>query len=782
MRTSCRQFLCSKSRNIRSIVSFRSYVLTSLLASTWDLVAKNLENLERRMENRMRRLYKTALIVVFAVVLSNCSGNPFADPISVTVTNAFSTIHSGAAPVTLTAMVAHDKHDAGLRWSLTLGNVSCSPACGTLAPSASPSLTAVYTPPASPPMNESATITVASVADSTKVYIFNFTIVAPPPPISVSITNKFKDQPVGGPQVTINATVTNDPANAGVTWTLTASGSNCSPACGTLTPSSPAPSFSATYLPPTTQPTGANASPTITATSVTDTTANDSFNFSIVSGAGLFIGQYAFLIRGYDVADSPMAMAGSFTSDGNGNITGGELDFNNGGGVTNVPSPIKGSYTTDSTFNNIIRGTITISSYTFPNSANNIILKFVLSADGTRGRIMEFDGSGYINSGTMLQQDPAALSAANPAGSYAFGLDSDAPVGGRTVENGQLVIAQGGAITGIVDQSKAGNAMPTYSATPIAAGSMATTPDASGRGTMSITVGTTTSMYAYYLVNAGQLDLIQIDPGHTFGTVQAGIARAQAQLTASSVNTAGPSTLQMTGMDSPHGTQNIGPDVIIGVMTITGATTSGTGIFGVTFDSNDLGIILTNHPAPGMVASFDPTTGRGVISVDGGFNTGFMDSAVFYLYDAGKGFIIDADPSTNTGITNNAFSGTFTTQTQNFALSGNLIAGSVGSATIDIPNFEAAFHVNGQTGAATAMGDLKSVPLGGVPNEAFTGSFLITNFPLGYGTAMLPAGVFTPTATAQQTPASFYMLGPNQFVLIGTQSGVYSGISFFDPE
>jgi hypothetical protein len=296
---------------------------------------------------------------------------------------------------------------------------------------------------------------------------------------------------------------------------------------------------------------------------------------------------------------------------------------------------------------------------------------------------------------------------------------------------------------------------------------------------MTVTVGTTTSMYAYYLVNANQLYLLQIDPGQTFGTVQAGVARLQSAFTADSVNTVGPSVLQMTGMDSPTGTQNIGPDVIIGVMSISGGTT-----FGVTFDSNDLGNILTNHPAPGTISTFDPTTGRGVISVTGGFNTGFMDSAVFYLYNAGEGFIIDADPSTNTGITNNAFSGTFTTQTQNFQLSGNMLGGSVGSAIPDIPNFEAAFNINGQTGSATALGDLTSLPseLGNVPDVSFTGSFLITNFPLGYGTATLPAGLFTPTPSSQQAPASFYMLGPNQLVAIGTQNGVYSGISFIDPE
>jgi hypothetical protein len=474
-------------------------------------------------------------------------------------------------------------------------------------------------------------------------------------------------------------------------------------------------------------------------------------------------------------------MAGSFTSDGNGNITAGEIDFNDGGGVTSVASAT-GTYTTDTSFNGFVRVTVTITSYTFPNSSNNIVLKFVLSADATRGRIIELDGSGYINSGTLLKQDANAIASGSVAGTYAFGLDSDAPVGGRTVENGQLVVASGGAITGIVDQAKAGDPSPAYSAAAIASGSTATAPDANGRGTMTVVVSGNTSIYAYYLVSANQLYLIQTDPGHTFGTVQAGVARAQGTLTADDANTVGPSVLQMTGMDTPTGTNNIGPDVIIGVMSIQGAPAAGG--FTVTFDSNDLGTILTNHPAPGTLTSFDPTTGRGVITVAGGFNTGFMNSAVFYLYSAGNGFILDADPSTNTGITNNAFSGTFTTQTQNFALSGNLIGGSVGSAIPDIPNFEAAFNINGQTGDATAEGDLTSLPseLGNVPNINFTGSFLITNYPLGYGNATLPAGLFTPTPASTQSPASFYFLGPNQMVLIGTQSGVYSGISFLDPD
>lgn len=725
----------------------------------------------------MRRLFQITLVALLLVALNACSGNPFGDPVTVTVTNPFSSVQIGASPITLTAVVANAKGNSGVKWSLTLGNNPCSPACGTL--TSASSLTATYTPPSTLPSNQSATITATSTADTTAIYVFNITLVNPPPVISVSITDKFSTQAVGGSQVIVTATVQNDSAAAGVTWALTGSDGNaCSPACGALTPSD---SLDAVYQPPATQPTGAAASPTITATSVTDTTKSDNFSFSIVSGAGLFNGHYAFLLRGYDVAGSPMAMAGAFTIDGNGNITAGELDFNNGGGVTSVPSAT-GTYATDTSFNNVVRATLTFSSYTFPNSSNNPVFKITLSADASRGRIIELDGSGYINSGTVMKQDANALTAATIAGTYAFGLDSDAPVGGRTVEAGQLVVASGGALTGLVDQSKAGDPTPAYSGIALDSSSTSTAPDASGRGTMTVSVSGNSSTYTYYLVNATQLFMLQTDPGQKFGTVQAGVARQQGTLTADSVNTIGPSVIQMTGMDTPTGTDNIGPDVIIGVMQIQGDAPSG--IVSVTFDSNDLGTILTNHPASGTVQSFDPTTGRGVLAINGGFNTGFMDSAVFYLTGAGTGFIIDADPSTDAGITNNAFSGTLTVQTQNFAQSGNVVAGSVGSAIPDVPNFEAAININGQSGNALGAGDLTSLPteLGNVPNISFTGSFLITNFPLGYGTATLPGGLFTPDATSNQTPASFYMLGPNQMVMIATQSGTYSGITFFDPE
>jgi hypothetical protein len=597
-------------------------------------------------------------------------------------------------------------------------------------------------------------------------------------------------QYAGGPSVPLTAKVENDSSNSGVAWTLTAGGTSCSPSCGTLT-SGVSPTLTAIYLPPATVPTGASASPTITATLVAGNSISDSFTFSIASATVLFKGNYAFLLRGYDIAGSPMSMAGSVAADGNGNITSGDLDINNGGGITTIPAPVAGNYSIDLSFNGAIRGTFTITSYTFPSSSTHISMKFTLSADSKKGRILEFDGAGYRNVGTIQLQDASSLSSANPAGTYVFGLDSDAPVGGRTVEAGQFVLAASGVTGGLVDESKAGDSTPRYSAAPLAVGPF-TPPDSSGRGTLTLNVNATitgpasSSLYAYYIVNSSQLNLLQIDPSVNFGTVQAGVARIQKPLTADSVNTT--SVLQFTGMDAIPGTSNgIGPDVIIGVLKISGGN-----FYNLTFDSNDLGKILLSHNVAGAVV-FDPSTGRGELSSPGSFQNSFVDSAVFYLNDGGQGFIIDADPSTPDGtpsaqaLTNNAFSGTFTSQAGGpldaTALSNNLTFSAGASAIPAIPSIEAAVNVNNTALTYAGVADLTAPdPVDNIPNSSFGGAYSVVDANLGHGTIQFPQAVFGDFTANQLYPASFFLIGPNQFISIGIRSATFSGISLFEPQ
>src|SRR5438552_720536 len=74
------------------------------------------------------------------------------------------------------------------------------------------------------------------------------------------------------------ATVANDPANQGVTWRLTQSGSSCAPGCGALSGQT---ATTVTYTAPGTVP--ANPTLTLTATSVRDTSKSASATITVTS-------------------------------------------------------------------------------------------------------------------------------------------------------------------------------------------------------------------------------------------------------------------------------------------------------------------------------------------------------------------------------------------------------------------------------------------------------------------------------------------------------------------
>jgi hypothetical protein len=697
----------------------------------------------------------------------------------------FKSVIIGSPSIHISATISNDSANAGLAWSLAAAGSNCSPACGTLVASASPGLTADYTPPSTAPTGAAAspTITVSSITNPLASDTISFAIGLP---IQVTITPpKFTNAYAGSFPISLSATITNDNANAGLTWSLTASGSPCSPACGTLAASNP-PNLNMVYTPPPTVPSGAADTPTITVSSVTDPSASDSFSFSILSSNVLLKGSYTFLMRGYDTNGFPLAMAGSVTADGNGNITAGELDINDDGGTDSVPGPLAGTYTVDLSFQNVTRGTITITNFNFPGTTTGIAFRFTLSADGTRGKIIEMDGAGYREAGALLLQDPAALSAANPSGSYAFGLDADVPGSGsgRTVEVGRFVLGATGDVSGgLIDLSRAAALLPIYSGQSLDPES-GTAPDASGRGLLTLSVQGNRAQYAYYLVNSQQLNLIEIDHGWAQATIQAGTARRQQSLTADSVN--GTSVLQMTGIDTST-VNALAPNVVIGVMNISGGTS-----FGITLDFNDLGNVGQGQHISGGAASYDPTTGRGTITVDHGFNHNFVNQAVFYMYAPGAGFLIDADPSPVSvpnppldSVTNQGFSGTFVPQqVAPFTVAGNMLFFSGSSSTPDIPEVEGATHFSSSDGTTSFAVELTSVSSGNFPGLSLAGSYSTTLDPIiGHGSAQVPQAFFGEIANGSQLqPASLYAIGANQFVLIGMQSGQPSGVSFFDAQ
>ena len=600
--------------------------------------------------------------------------------------------------------------------------------------------------------------------------------------IAVTIENKFSSVVPGSPTVTVNVKVVSDASGQGVTWSLSSgNGTKCdAPSCGTLVPGA-APSFSAAYTPPTVVPANGNASATIKATSVSDPSKMDEFTFTFSgSSPQLFQGNFVFLLRGFTGNGQPMAMAGSIVTDGKGNISDGELDINTQGQVNSIPRPLGGSYTIDTSFNGIIRGALSISG---PAALANqpVVLRFVLSADGKRGGIIEADNSGFLNAGFFSAQGSQA---SGPTGSYVFSLDSDAPVGSRTVEIGQLQISANSPAKGVVDQSTQGAPQPTYFGTAVTGGTEST-PDALGRGTLSVSVSGNETQYAYYVVDSAHFDLIEVDNGSTFKTVQSGVATLQTAIDANSVNTT--SIVQMTGVGAATGSASGAPAVVIGRMIISGGST-----LQMSFDGNNAGTIVTERSLSGTVTSFDPATGRGTISVTGGFGQGFVDTVVFYLSAAGAGVMIDGDPTGVDGAGNNVanmgYSGTLAPQIagpfSNSNISGNVLCLSGASSSPVIPEIVAAMNFDSANQAFQGISDDNTLPsergiITGVP---FGGGFLVADTNTGHGNASFPSGFFGDFALGQGSPATFYVVGQNQFVMIGTMSSGQTGVSFFDPQ
>jgi hypothetical protein len=712
-------------------------------------------------------------------------------PIQLSIAPKFASQTAGGPVVDITATISSDVTGAGVTWTLTAAMAACSLQCGTLTVDPAPSLTAHYLPPASVPAGAlaSPTITAASAADPSKTDSFSFTIVAPP--ISVSITNKFSSATVGGPAQPVNVTVTNDGANAGVTWTLASSTGPCAPGCGTLTPS-PAPSLSASFAPPAAAPSGADVTPTITATSVTDPSKGDSFSFSIVNAISLFKGNYAFQLRGFDAAGTPMAVGGSISSNGSGSITGGELDLNENGTATNV-NGISGSYTVDTSFQGIPRITINLAS-----GPNAWTLKAALSTDGTRGRIIEEDSALRLNAGSLLQQDPAALTAASTAGTYVFGLDSDVGtstvggmVSGRIVEAGRFSLAADltSVTGGIADAGQSGAPAALFGGTTPAAiaSAAATPPDGFGRGTVTLSINGNSNTYVYYVVNSEQLNLIETDSGGTYMTVQSGTAQRQMPLTADSINATSVAAFTGTTMTAA----GVSTSAIIGLVAVSGGAAANT-----EFEFNSAGNVPPGQspvvsPA-GSVFSYDPSTGRAVL-----LNTFFFGAAV-YLSDTGKGYIIDITPQGH-GV-NQGFSGPLIPQAPGpFSLASHIVGNSIGiaggSSTPALPNFELAANFAGPDGAGQfsysaeidftnanqsigANGQAQNVSIGGAIN--------LVNQSTGRGMISFPAGAFGDFTSSQGVFASYYIIGPHQFVALGQGPGGLggdpSGILFFDPD
>ena len=193
---------------------------------------------------------------------------PGALPVAVVISAAPATVPAGTT-ASLTATVTGDTANLGVTWSI----LCSSTACGTISPTATASgVAATYTAPANIPVGDlSISVIATSIASPAASAAANFTV----PGTQVSIDSQSTSDVQAGGTAQIVASVVNDPANKGVTWTVSCD----TPPCGTVSPTATASGANTTYTAPSTPP-PADLPVTISATSVFNSGAS---NFAVVT-------------------------------------------------------------------------------------------------------------------------------------------------------------------------------------------------------------------------------------------------------------------------------------------------------------------------------------------------------------------------------------------------------------------------------------------------------------------------------------------------------------------
>ncbi len=294
-------------------------------------------------------------------------------------------------------------------------------------------------------------------------------------------------------------------------------------------------------------------------------------------------GNYAMLIQGW--SDSSQGevftgLAASFVANGAGSITGGTGDFNDpADGYSQV------TFTGTSCVGPNNQGLMTINT-----GSGSRTLAFSLQSGGN-GNIIWYDTSqGFQGSGVLLKQTtPVALS--KITGPYAMGLIGVDQGGNRFGVAGAFT-ANGTAdwVSGQLDANDSGNVNSgngTSSPIPFSSSNVSAVNATTGRGTVGIDVsGVGTLNFAYYVVSASQLLLVQTDaitgPGGSLFTGQ--ILQQSGTFTAASLDAVG--VLETQGLDTNNSPAT--PDAQAGFF-----TPNGSGSLSVTLDDNDGGTMST---------------------------------------------------------------------------------------------------------------------------------------------------------------------------------------------
>lgn len=222
---------------------------------------------------------------------------------------------------------------------------------------------------------------------------------------------------------------------------------------------------------------------------------NASFNASALSGS------YAFLLAG-SATGGPIATAGSFVADGNGNITSGVLDESLNGTVTSGVFQTAG----------LNAGTYTIA----PNGMGTLLFRTASRAysvafymgevgSGTTAVLQETD-AGFSSDGNFSLQQGTPFALASLQGNYAL-ESSGAAAGVPQATSGQFGSnGAGNIVSGVLDSNAGG----TLLSLPAGIMGSYSAPAATGRATITLTNALT---YVGYIVSPTQVYVVGVSAG-----------------------------------------------------------------------------------------------------------------------------------------------------------------------------------------------------------------------------------------------------------------------------
>jgi hypothetical protein len=356
-------------------------------------------------------------------------------------------------------------------------------------------------------------------------------------------------------------------------------------------------------------------------------------------------GPYVFKVGGADAEFFPQGMAGKFSANGAGSITGGTpiLDVNNSsnpaGSVSREDRSLAGTYALDATFPGSGRGTLTLTSTTTGAIQYAFyVVNTTASEQSTQLHLVEIDTNNFLAGDAYAASTGNSFNAASLAsGNYPFTVGGTSPTGAYAA-GGVLISSGTGGTSGLLDSNNAGTVTLdttlgtcTYTVDPTTGRIDLLLSTASG--TCVAGPSATTQEFAMYQTAQASAVMLELDPT----AVTTGAAFVQAVAPAA---VGGSDSFGMAGQGIFHNQPALVQQNLSGQVTWSAAA----GLAG-NIDINNFNAVFLADPiftTGTTLLTLDATSGRGTATIQG-MNPNVTYNVAYYVINGNSALLLDTD-------------------------------------------------------------------------------------------------------------------------------------------